>query len=117
MARFAYDIAKELDNLVLGKPGPIVLDTSIISHSCLADSEDYNVDQIKEDLFILPDDDLITIGKNGENISDEDIFTLISSIKNNKKMQRVSNDSERSYYFEGISSSPSKSHYVVCWGT
>lgn len=100
---------------ICGQEGPIVIDTQIAAHNYMLEDklkdtgkENQWKKHIKEDKF--------TIGKEGENITPNDIYLFLDYAK--KRGKRKVFDNGRSYFFEGIMPSKQKDvHYELCWGS
>lgn len=80
----------ELAKEIIGKTGPVILDTRIIRHNSNS--------RMRHDINI---DDIIEIGKEGKIIDLDDIMVAFKFIKTNSVFL-INFKSDRSYIFEGF---------------
>jgi hypothetical protein len=86
---------------VVGKTGPIYLDTRIIDHAF----------EQNDPLSC----DVITVGKNGKVITIKDVKRAFDRIQNKKLFKRYF-ELERTYVFEGINRKSDQT-YQIMWGS
>lgn len=104
----------ELAQAVVGKEGPVALDTGILKHNSKYDDNPRYGDNTYRNR--QNSKDIITIGKDGEIINHQDLIDAITEICD-KKIYQKQFESGRSYYFEGISSTKNDTHFMFLWGS
>jgi hypothetical protein len=91
-------------NEVLGKPGGILINTRILSHSSIL-SHRY-----------ATFDNYVTLSAKGKKVTGKDVVKMFEKIKKNEKFQGELK-SGRSYFFEGIYPDIGTGGYYISWGS
>lgn len=96
----AADILQFASDIV-GKTGPITLDTRVYAHNILLDEDRSSEDQI-------------VLGEGGTAVTFATVIALFEQL--NELVDELSDDSGRTYFFEGITKH-SAAHFSLNWGS
>lgn len=93
----------------IGQDGGIEFDTQMVDHNFKL-----TISLPQEEYDILEKEQILTIGKEGEKITQEQIFTFLKELKS--FMGREVFDNGRSYHYGGIDEDHEKK-YSITWGS
>ena len=88
-------------NEIVGKKGPIEIDSKIYRHNINLEKSDKG-----NDSYIL--------GENGNDVTFEELIDLITKL--NDLVDEIQDETGRSYYFEGIEKA-SENKFIMLWGS
>ncbi len=94
----------EMSVSLIGKMGPIKVDTQVAAHNS----------NLMKNVKRLLKADVIVVGSEGVAITPADVLDFLTKAK--KHMQRETFDNGRSYHFEGIGQSGETNYYFL-WGS
>ncbi len=86
---------------IIGKKGPIEIDSRIYSHNI-------NMEELDKG------NDSYTLGENGKKVTFEELINLITKL--NDLVDELVDETGRSYYFESIEK-VSDNKYIMSWGS
>ena len=90
---------------IIGKPGPITIDTQIISHNFVEESwaKQNGVDEV------------FVVGEQGKEVTLEDVLRFFCALREDERLQEVL-ENGRTYFFEGVEMVGEKK-LMFCWGS
>jgi len=101
---------------IMGKKGPVKIDTLIAAHNLFLEE-----DLSQEEYDKLRDEDVLTIGREGKAIGKADVRKFLDELHERKSMPIFDND--RTYVFEGakkdtkVENKETWGEYYITWGS